>query len=131
MSNISSVAVIGLGYIGLPTAAILADNGLRVYGVDVNQQAVDAINAGDVPFVEPELGGFVKRTVKAGALTASTDTPSADVYIVAVPTPFFADKTPDLSYIETTGRTLAAQLRSEEHTSALQSRFDLVCRLLL
>jgi len=114
MSNISSVAVIGLGYIGLPTAAILADNGLRVYGVDVNQQAVDAINAGDVPFVEPELGDFVERTVKAGALSASTDTPSADAYIVAVPTPFFADKTPDLSYIETAGRTLAAQLSGDE-----------------
>src|SRR5699024_301248 len=114
MSNISSVAVIGLGYIGLPTAAILADNGLRVYGVDVNQSAVDAINAGDVPFVEPELGGFVERTVRAGALTASTDTPSADADIVAVPTPFFADKTPDLSYIETAGRTLAAQLAGAE-----------------
>ena len=114
MSNISSVAVIGLGYIGLPTAAILADNGLRVYGVDVNQKAVDAINAGDVPFVEPELGDFVERTVKAGALTASTDTPAADAYIVAVPTPFFADKTPDLSYIETAGRTLAAQLSGDE-----------------
>lgn len=114
MSNISSVAVIGLGYIGLPTAAILADNGLRVYGVDVNQSAVDAINAGDVPFVEPELGDFVERTVKAGALTASTDTPAADAYIVAVPTPFFADKTPDLSYIETAGRTLAAQLSGDE-----------------
>ena len=114
MSNISSVAVIGLGYIGLPTAAILADNGLRVYGVDVNQHTADAINAGDVPFVEPELGNFVERTVKAGNLTASTDTPAADAYIVAVPTPFFADKTPDLSYIETAGRTLAQQLTGDE-----------------
>lgn len=114
MSNISSVAVIGLGYIGLPTAAILADNGLRVHGVDVNQHTVDAINAGDVPFVEPELGDFVERNVKAGNLTASTDTPAADAYIVAVPTPFMADKTPDLSYIETAGRTLAQQLSGDE-----------------
>lgn len=114
MSNISSVAVIGLGYIGLPTAAILADNGLRVHGVDVNQHTVDAINAGDVPFVEPELGDFVERNVKAGNLTASTNTPAADAYIVAVPTPFMADKTPDLSYIETAGRTLAQQLSGDE-----------------
>lgn len=114
MSNISSVAVIGLGYIGLPTAAILADNGLRVHGVDVNQHTVDAINAGDVPFVEPELGDFVERNVQAGNLTASTDTPAADAYIVAVPTPFMADKTPDLSYIEMAGRTLAQQLAGDE-----------------
>jgi len=114
MSNISSVAVIGLGYIGLPTAAILADNGLRVHGVDVNQHTVDAINAGDVPFVEPELGDFVERNVKAGNLTASTDTPAADAYIVAVPTPFMADKTPDLSYIESAGRSLAQQLTGDE-----------------
>ena len=67
MSNITSVAVIGLGYIGLPTAAILADNGLRVHGVDVNQHNVDAINAGHVPFVEPELGDFVERNVKRSA----------------------------------------------------------------
>src|SRR5699024_12461608 len=108
MSNISSVAVIGLGYIGLPTAAILADNGLRVHGVDVNQHTVDAINAGSVPFVEPELGDFVERTVQAGNLTASTATPAADAYIVAVPTPFCAHKTPDVSYIESAGRTPSA-----------------------
>src|SRR5690625_2762702 len=114
MSKISSVAVIGLGYIGLPTAAILADNGLRVHGVDVNPATVAAVNAGSVPFVEPELGDFVARNVAAGRLTATTEPPAADAYIVAVPTPFLANKTPDLSYIEAAGRTLAAQLRSEE-----------------
>ena len=114
MSKISSVAVIGLGYIGLPTAAILADNGLRVHGVDVNQRNVDAINAGSVPFVEPELGDFVKRNVEAGRLSASIETPAADAYIVAVPTPFMADKTPDLSYIDAAGRTLAQQLSGDE-----------------
>src|SRR5690625_3527290 len=114
MSNISSVAVIGLGYIGLPTAAILADHGLRVHGVDVNPDTVAAINAGSVPFVAPELGDYVARTVAAGQLTASVETPAADAYIVAVPTPFLADKTPDLSYIESAGRTLAAQLTGDE-----------------
>jgi UDP-N-acetyl-D-mannosaminuronic acid dehydrogenase len=110
MADISSVAVIGLGYIGLPTAAILAENGTRVYGVDVSQRTVDAVNRGQVPFVEPDLGAFVERAVAAGLLSASTDTPAADAYIVAVPTPFHADKSPDLSYIESAGRALAPQL---------------------
>ncbi|HEY4536176.1 MAG TPA: UDP-N-acetyl-D-mannosamine dehydrogenase [Enteractinococcus sp.] len=114
MSNISSVAVIGLGYIGLPTAAILADNGLRVHGVDVNPATVAAVNAGSVPFVEPALGDFVARTVADGRLTATTEPPAADAYIVAVPTPFMENKTPDLSYIEAAGRTLAAQLSGGE-----------------
>ncbi|WFP17755.1 UDP-N-acetyl-D-mannosamine dehydrogenase [Citricoccus muralis] len=114
MSNIDSVAVIGLGYIGLPTAAILAEHGTRVHGVDVNQKTVDAINAGTVPFVEPDLGEYVERNVKAGNLTASTDTPAADAYIVAVPTPFREDKSADLSYIEAAGRAIAPQLTGDE-----------------
>lgn len=114
MLNISSVAVIGLGYIGLPTAAILADNGLRVHGVDVNPKTVEAVNAGSVPFVEPALGDFVARNVAAGRLTATTEPPAADAFIVAVPTPFLENKTPDLSYIEAAGRTLAAQLSGDE-----------------
>jgi UDP-N-acetyl-D-mannosaminuronic acid dehydrogenase len=114
MTDISSVAVIGLGYIGLPTAAILAENGVRVHGVDVSQRTVDAVNAGEVPFVEPDLHDYVARAVSKGLLSASTDTPAADAYIVAVPTPFHADKSPDLSYIESAGRGLAPQLRGGE-----------------
>lgn len=114
MTDISSVAVIGLGYIGLPTAAILAGNGIRVHGVDVNQRTVDAVNAGTVPFVEPDLDRYVRTTVADGLLTATTETPQADAYIVAVPTPFHADKSPDLSYIEAAGRGLAPQLRGGE-----------------
>ncbi|VXB20398.1 UDP-N-acetyl-D-mannosamine dehydrogenase [Citricoccus sp. K5] len=114
MTDISSVAVIGLGYIGLPTAAILAGNGIRVHGVDVNQRTVDAVNAGTVPFVEPDLDQYVNKSVTEGLLSASTETPTADAYIVAVPTPFHADKSPDLSYIEAAGRSLAPQLRGSE-----------------
>ncbi len=114
MSNISSVAVIGLGYIGLPTAAILAEKGLRVHGVDVNPATVAAVNAGSVPFVEPDLGEYVARNVAAGRLTATTEPVAAEVFIVAVPTPFLANKTPDLSYIEAAGRALAAQLTGDE-----------------
>jgi len=114
MTDIASVAVIGLGYIGLPTAAILAENGIRVHGVDVSQRTVDAVNAGEVPFVEPDLHGFVARAVSKGLLSATTGTPAADAYIVAVPTPFHADKSADLSYIEAAGRALAPQLRGRE-----------------
>jgi len=114
VKKIETVAVIGLGYIGLPTAAILAENGLTVLGVDVSQRTVDAVNAGTVPFVEPDLAQFVARNVKAGRLSASTETPAAQAYIVAVPTPFQDDHAPDLSYIEAAARGLAPQLTGDE-----------------
>ncbi|MDY6055652.1 UDP-N-acetyl-D-mannosamine dehydrogenase [Micrococcus sp.] len=114
MSEITTVAVIGLGYIGLPTAAILAENGVRVHGVDVSTRTVDAVNAGTVPFVEPDLADFVQRNVEAGRLSASLETPAADAYIVAVPTPFKGDHAPDLSYIEAAARALAPQLTGDE-----------------
>lgn len=114
MTSIAHVAVIGLGYIGLPTAAILAEHGLQVTGVDVNAQTVAAVRAGTVPFVEPELGEYVSRTVARGTLTASTQTPSAEAYIVAVPTPFREDLSPDLSFIESAGRALAPTLSGGE-----------------
>lgn len=114
MTSIKSVAVIGLGYIGLPTAAILASNGIDVVGVDVKQTTVDAVNRGEVPFVEPDLSDFVERAVAAGRLSASTETPSADAYIVAVPTPFNIDKSADLSYIETAASNIAPKLKGGE-----------------
>ncbi|MGO4247955.1 UDP-N-acetyl-D-mannosamine dehydrogenase [Paenarthrobacter sp. RAF54_2] len=114
MNTIKRVAVIGLGYIGLPTAAILATNGIEVIGVDVNQRTVDAVNAGQVPFVEPDLGVHVSGAVSQGHLSASTSTPQADAYIVAVPTPFKEDRSADLSYIEAAARAIAPQLRGGE-----------------
>jgi UDP-N-acetyl-D-mannosaminuronic acid dehydrogenase len=114
MTEVKTVAVIGLGYIGLPTAAILATNGLKVVGVDVKQATVDAVNRGEVPFVEPDLSDFVERAVKAGNLAASIDTPEADAYIVAVPTPFNLDKSADLSYIETAASNIAPKLKGGE-----------------
>ncbi|RZU61273.1 UDP-N-acetyl-D-mannosamine dehydrogenase [Zhihengliuella halotolerans] len=114
MAEIKSVAVIGLGYIGLPTAAILATNGVDVVGVDVNPKTVEAVSRGEVPFVEPDLGGHVSRAVSEGTLKASLETPKADAYIVAVPTPFNDDKTADLSYIEAAGSAIAPQLVGDE-----------------
>ena len=114
MTSIGTAAVIGLGYIGLPTAAILATNGLNVVGVDVNQETVDAVNRGEVPFVEPDLGVHVAGAVSQGHLKAITDTPAADAYIVAVPTPFREDRSADLTYIEAAARGIAPQLQGGE-----------------
>lgn len=114
MNSINRVAVIGLGYIGLPTAAILATNGIDVTGVDVSQRTVDAVNAGEVPFVEPDLGVHVSGAVSQGHLRATTETPSAEAYIVAVPTPFKSDRSADLSYIEAAARGIAPQLQGGE-----------------
>ena len=109
-----SVAVIGLGYIGLPTAAVLASTGAEVIGVDTNAEAVATVNAGDVPFVEPDMATTVAGVVSQGYLRATTETPHADNYIVAVPTPFKADHEPDLSYIETAGNQIAPLLEGNE-----------------
>ena len=114
LTDFRTIAVIGLGYIGLPTAAILATNGLDVIGVDVNQRTVDAVNEGRVPFVEPDLGIHVAGAVSQGRLKATTETPAADAFIVAVPTPFTADKRADLSYIEAAARGIAPVLQGGE-----------------
>lgn len=109
-----TVCVVGLGYIGLPTAAILAQAGTTVVGVDVNQRNVDAINAGTVPFVEVGLETVVAGTVAQGKFSARTTTPAADAYIVAVPTPFQGDHDADLSYVEAAARGIAPQLQGGE-----------------
>lgn len=114
MDNIKTVAVIGLGYIGLPTAAILATQGIRVIGVDVKQSTVDAVNRGEVPFVEPDLGTYLAGAVTQGNLSADVKTPEADAYIVAVPTPFGAGHAPDLSYIDAAADGIAPQLTGGE-----------------
>lgn len=114
MPEIKEVSVIGLGYIGLPTAAILASNGIRVHGVDVNERNVQAVNNGQVPFVEPELGDFVAKGVESGMLSASLTSPKADAYILAVPTPFNEDYSADLSYIEAAARGIAPLLTGDE-----------------
>lgn len=114
MTDAKTVSVVGLGYIGLPTAAILATNGWNVIGVDINSATVEAVNRGEVPFVEPELGTTVAGAVKQGTLRAQKDTPPADVYIVAVPTPFGENHAADLTYIETAADSISPQLRGGE-----------------
>ncbi|WP_022946023.1 UDP-N-acetyl-D-mannosamine dehydrogenase [Pseudoalteromonas ruthenica] len=104
------VSVIGLGYIGLPTAAVIASRGLEVTGVDVNQHAVDTINAGNVHIVEPDLDIVVKSAVQAGKLRATTQAETADAFMVAVPTPFKDGHEADLSYIEAAAKSIAPVL---------------------
>ncbi|GAB2474972.1 UDP-N-acetyl-D-mannosamine dehydrogenase [Luteococcus sediminum] len=110
----STIAVIGLGYIGLPTAAVLARAGLDVIGVDVSDRHVEAVNRGELPFVEEGLGEVVAEVVKAGKLTATKQTPKADVYIIAVPTPFAEGHKGDLSYIDAATTAMAPQLEGDE-----------------
>ncbi len=101
----------GLGYIGLPTAALIASKKLNVTGVDIRKQVVDTINEGKIHIVEPELGGLVHYVVMEGYLTASTQAITADVYLIAVPTPFRENNIPDLSYVESAVRNIIPTLQ--------------------
>ncbi|MDN3019176.1 UDP-N-acetyl-D-mannosamine dehydrogenase [Paenibacillus sp. BSR1-1] len=106
------VSVIGLGYIGLPTAAVLADHGFKVHGVDVNEKAVELINSGKSHIYEPDLDIKVKKAVENGLLVASTTPVNSDVFIIAVPTPFKDNHKPDLTYVESATKTIAPYIKS-------------------
>jgi UDP-N-acetyl-D-mannosaminuronic acid dehydrogenase len=106
-----TLSVIGLGYIGLPTAATFASRGLKVIGVDVNQKAVDTINSGGIHIIEPDLDIVVRSVVQSGNLRATTTPEPADAFIVAVPTPFKDDKKPDLKYIQAASKAIAPVLQ--------------------
>lgn len=112
--NFETVSVIGLGYIGLPTAAVVASRGINVIGVDVNQQAVDTINEGKIHIVEPDLDIVVRGVVATGNLRATTEAQRADAFMVAVPTPFKDNGggpvEADLSYIQSAAQAIAPVL---------------------
>lgn len=97
--HFKTICVIGLGYIGLPTAATLATRGIDVIGLDVSQQVVDTVNNGQIHIVEPDLDVLVKGAVNAGRLRATTKAEPADVFIISVPTPLKDNNAPDISYI--------------------------------
>jgi len=105
-------SVIGLGYIGLPTAAMLASRQVKVIGVDINQHAVDTINRGAIHIVEPGLEKIVQSVVKEGFLRATTKPEAADAFLIAVPTPFKGDYEPDLSYIQAAIEAIAPVLKA-------------------
>lgn len=106
------ICVIGLGYVGLPTAAVFASRGVQVLGVDVNQGAVDLINQGQIHIVEPDLDIMVHAAVMAGTLRAATVPATADAFIIAVPTPFTDNHRPDLRYLEAASKALAPVLKA-------------------
>ena len=108
----NKIAVIGLGYIGLPTAAVFASRKREVLGVDVNESAVNTINKGEIHILEPQLDIVVRAAVSEGYLRASLNPEPADAYIIAVPTPFLEGHEPDLSYIDAASKAIAPHLKS-------------------
>jgi len=98
--NQVKVVTIGLGYIGLPTSALIAQNKISVLGVDISQHVVDTINAGEIHIVEPDLDKAVAAAVKEGYLKASIKPVTAETYLIVVPTPFKGDHEPDISYVK-------------------------------
>lgn len=108
--SFKKISVIGLGYIGLPTAAVIASRGIEVIGIDVSAKAVDTINQGKVHIVEPDLDMVVQAAVTMGKLRASLTPEAADAFMIAVPTPFKEGKKPDLSYIEKAAEAIAPVL---------------------
>jgi UDP-N-acetyl-D-mannosaminuronic acid dehydrogenase len=107
----ATISVIGLGYIGLPTAAVFASRKKQVIGIDVNQNTVDIINRGQIHIVEPDLDMVVHAAVTEGYLRATTRPEPADAFLIAVPTPFKDDHEPDLSYIESASKSIAPVLK--------------------
>lgn len=114
--SFETISVIGLGYIGLPTAAMFASRKKKVIGVDVNQHAIDTINQGKIHIVEPDLDMIVSAAVKEGYLKAVSQPEAADAFLIAVPTPFLPCNdgevpAPDLSYIEAASKAIAPVLK--------------------
>lgn len=109
--NINSVSVIGLGYIGLPTAAILASHKFKTYGIDTNCKVVDVINEGKTHITEPGLKKIVKDSVKSGFLRAYTEPLESDVFVITVPTPLRTDKSPDVSYVSDAIKNIAPVIK--------------------
>lgn len=129
------ICVIGLGYIGLPTASLLGTKGFQVHGVDVAQSVVETINQGRIHIVEPDLDILVKSAVGSGNLRAGLEPEAADVFILAVPTPFKEDHQPDLSYIEEATRRIAPHVRPGnlvilESTSPVGTTDNVVAKIL-
>ncbi|SEO25435.1 UDP-N-acetyl-D-mannosamine dehydrogenase [Pseudomonas sp. NFACC39-1] len=109
--SFDTICVVGLGYIGLPTAAVFASRKMKVIGLDVNELAVEVINRGEIHIIEPDLDMVVHAAVTEGYLRATTKAEPADAFLIAVPTPFKQDRQPDLSYVEAAVKSIAAVLK--------------------
>lgn len=111
MAEIETVCVIGMGYIGLPTCAIMAGRGLDVFGVDVNEMIVEKVNRGEIHIVEPDLDGLIQKVVATGKLKAFSEPQAADAYVIAVPTPMTEDHKPDTTHVFEAARNVASVLK--------------------
>lgn len=111
----NTVSIVGMGYIGLPTAAVFASHKVKVIGVDVNKHVVDTINRGEIHIIEPDLDKVVRIAVQEGYLCATTQPEPADAFLIAVPTPFKEGSTgphhPDMDYIEAAAKSIAPVLK--------------------
>jgi UDP-N-acetyl-D-mannosaminuronic acid dehydrogenase len=120
MKNKKKICIMGMGYIGLPTAALLANRDYQVHGVDINQHTIDTINRGEIHIVEPELDTFVHSAVKSESLVVNIKPVEADIFMIAVPTPFHADKLnevtkspiPNVDYIVDATKKIAPYVKS-------------------
>lgn len=112
--NKPEVVMIGLGYIGLPTAALIAQNKTYVHGVDINPKVVETINAGKIHIVEPELDIAVANAVKEGYLKAATTPVEADTYLIVVPTPFKGKNEPDISFVQAATKAIVPLLKVDD-----------------
>jgi UDP-N-acetyl-D-mannosaminuronic acid dehydrogenase len=129
------IAVLGLGYIGLPTASILATHGFSVHGVDISPTVVEIINKGGIHIEEPGLKTLVQAAVNSGNLKAYTQPKMADVYILAVPTPITEEKHADLTYVAAAARSILPLLKQGdlvilESTSPPGTTLDFLCPIL-
>jgi UDP-N-acetyl-D-mannosaminuronic acid dehydrogenase len=133
--DFQSICVIGLGYIGLPTASLLGTKGYKVTGVDVSPKIVDTINEGKIHIVEPDLDLLVKSAVNSGNLKASLEPVEADIFIIAVPTPFKDNYQPNLDYVERATKAISDYIKPGnlvilESTSPVGTTDDTVARIL-
>lgn len=108
------VVMIGLGYIGLPTAALIAQNKSYVHGVDTNPKIVDTINEGKIHIIEPDLDKAVAEAVSQGYLKASTTPVVANTYLIVVPTPFKGKNEPDISFVEAATKAIIPLLKEDD-----------------
>ncbi len=130
-----TICVIGLGYIGLPTASLLGTKGFQVHGVDVSEEVVNTINKGKIHIVEPDLDIMVRSAVNAGNLKAGMEPVEADIFIIAVPTPFKGEYEPDLSYVESATRMISPFVKPGnliilESTSPVGTTDEVVAKIL-
>jgi UDP-N-acetyl-D-mannosaminuronic acid dehydrogenase len=111
MAEWQKIAVLGMGYIGLPTCAMFASKGISVIGIDVNKHVVERVNRGEVHIVEPDLDGLIQKVVSNGRLKAALAPEPADAFIIAVPTPFKGDHKPDVDFVLEATRSIAPCLK--------------------